>query len=287
MNFQKIVLLQNKTTDPKNTLRYRIEGFFKDKNLAIKTIILNKNTEVSPSMISFKPDLIIVLGGDGTFLRAVSSWALDGAAIVGINTGHLGFLTRIDAEKIEEFLEAICTDNFNIAPKMMLEITDKGFVALNDIVIKNSDPGKLTKINVFIDDEFLVEYDADGLILATPTGSTGYNLSCSGPIIDPRTSVIAITPICPHSLTAKPIIISSNHKITVECDESNLEPLIVSVDGSNIIHLDINEKIDITESSTKLQFISFEEGTFYKLLKKKLGWGINLRTTAYGNKKDS
>jgi NAD+ kinase len=285
MKYSNIVLLQNKVTDPKNVLRYRVEGFFKDKNHPMHTVTLDKNTDVSSDMVPFTPDLVIVLGGDGTFLRAVQAWAPDKSAIVGINTGHLGFLTRIDSTKLEEFLESIWTDNFNIAPKMMLEIVDKKCIALNDVVIKNSDPGKMTKINVSIDDEFLIEYDADGLILSTPTGSTGYNLSCTGPIIDPRTNVIAVTPICPHSLTAKPIILSSTHKITVESADSNVNPLVVSVDGSNVLQLNANDKIDIIESSNKLQFISFEEGTFYKLLKNKLGWGINLRTVAYENRK--
>ncbi len=283
----QVVLVQNQETDPENKLRHRIEGFFRDAGIPLETVILESRNCPVISPTHSHPDLVLVLGGDGTFLRAARCFAQDNVPLVGINTGHLGFLTRIEANKVDTYLEAILDGKTSLEYRMMLAVGSEDQLALNDVVIKNANPSRLAKLNVFVQDRFLADYDADGLIIATPTGSTAYNLSAGGPIIDPQLNALALTPICPHSLSAKPIVMPADQPLIIESDARNESELICAVDGVDAFKLAPGERFSMEKSNHRLPLVTFqtERDSFYDILKRKLGWGANPRTLAKINEK--
>jgi NAD+ kinase len=278
----RIILVQNRETDPQDKLRQHIEGFFKAAGVSLETVVLESRNCPVVRPENLNPDLILVLGGDGTFLRAVRCFAKDSAPVVGINTGHLGFLTQVEANKVDDCLNALMAGKTTLEYRMMLAVQSEELLALNDVVVKNANPSRLATINVFVNGTYLATYDADGVIVATPTGSTAYNLSAGGPIMVPQADVLAITPICPHSLSAKPIILPSNQELVLESDESNTSDLVCAVDGDDAFTLKPGEQFKIFKSRHQLPLISLQQdtGSFYALLKRKLGWGANPRAVA-------
>jgi NAD+ kinase len=225
--------------------------------------------------------LVIVVGGDGTFLRAVRCFARLQVPLVGVNAGHLGFLTRIEATRIEPCLEAIMTGQVQLEQRMMLAINGDAYLALNDIVIKSANPSRLAAMTVLVDGEPLATYDADGVIVSTPTGSTAYNLSAGGPIMDPKTNTLANTPICPHSLSAKPIVLPAHRELTLVAATSNLGKLVCAIDGEDAFMLAPGESCMLAQAAQTLPLLSFvgPGDTFYTILKHKLGWGANPRSS--------
>ena len=275
----RVILVQNLDTDPQNTLKNQVLAFFQQAGIPIEPIILDSRTAEVSKPKGPKPQLILVLGGDGTFLKTVRCFGRDNIPLAGINTGHLGFLTRIESSKLDECLSAILSGDVSIEQRWMLEIPQHNELALNDVVVKNSQPTRLAKLQVWVDDELLADYDADGLIVSTPTGSTAYNLSAGGPILDPETQVVAITPICSHSLAAKPIVLPAHRRLTIHSDESNLTPLVCAMDADDVFELAPGESFTVAQSFTRLPLIRFQHAheSFYGLLKRKLAWNANPR----------
>lgn len=289
---KRIILVQNQSTDPYDSTRHRVEGYLRDQGYDIKTFIC-KAAEI-PNL-DYEPYLVLVIGGDGSLLKAIRRFP-NSPYVIGINTGHLGFLTSIDSENVEPYLEALVNGDWysNERSKISLMHPDlsSSVEALNDIVIKSINPSRMVKINTYLicEDgsiEEFADYDADGLIIATPTGSTAYNMGAGGSIIDPNTKVIAVTPICPHSLSAKPIIISPKYPIVIESDSANEEDLIISLDGDDQGFIKPGNQIIIEDLGKTYQLVRFptlNKGNYYSLLKKKLGWNINLRAAAVRNR---
>jgi NAD+ kinase len=278
----KVLLVQNQETDPENRLRSQVELFFAHHGIALETVVLPSRTCTVLAPQGDKPDLIIVLGGDGTFLRTVRCFASDQVPLVGVNTGHLGFLTRIEANRIDDCLNAILAGDVCLESRMMLAVGGDDQLALNDVVLKNSNPSRLATVNVYVGSQLLATYDADGVIVATPTGSTAYNLSAGGPIMDPLADVVAITPICPHSLSAKPLVLPANRELTLASAPTNDSDLVCAVDGDDAFTLAPGERFTLFKSSHRIQLITFpnEADSFYAILKRKLGWGSNPRAIA-------
>lgn len=278
----RVILVQNRETDPHDTLRHHIEGFFHDVGIAVETVPLVSRTCPVIHPKGAPSDLVVVLGGDGTFLRAVRCFAQDLVPLVGVNTGHLGFLTRIEANKVDASLTAILEGRTFLEYRMMLAVNTEDQLALNDVVVKNANPSRLATINVYLEKQLLASYDADGIIICTPTGSTAYNLSAGGPIMDPRVDVMAITPICPHSLSAKPIVLPSHRELVLESDSANTSDLVCAIDGEDAFYLKPGERFRLFKSTCQLPLIAFEAetDTFYEILKRKLGWGANPRAVA-------
>lgn len=283
-----IVLVQNQETDPKNQLLHQIEAFLKAHRLTYHTLVLPTRASEVRYEESTKPDLVLVLGGDGTFLRAAREFVTHQVPLIGVNTGHLGFLTRIESQRLNESLEAIVAGHTTVETRMMLSLglaaskrakVSGTVMALNDVVIKNTDPTRLAKVSVWIGEEPLADYDADGLIICSPTGSTAYNLSAGGPILDPRSEVVAITPICPHSLAAKPIVLPASVTIRLESDRRNTAPLVCAADGLEVFTVDPGQVVMVEQAQQALQLLSFGAGqeSFFALLKRKLAWGANPR----------
>lgn len=239
---------------------------------------LNRDTE-----INFNKDatFVITIGGDGTFLATARFYSNFNTPILGINAGHLGFLAQLRENQIKLGLQKILDGDFMIDDRVMVQaLTKSGILlnALNDIVIKGGEISRASKLSLLINDNHVCDYVADGLIISTPTGSTAYNLSAKGPIISPKVEALTITPICPHSLSIRPLVIPVNEKIEIKT-ENNRDLIYMTIDGQVNKKLEKDESVFISKSnnSAKLVLINTENNNFYNVLKEKLNWGIALR----------
>ncbi|MCK9163106.1 MAG: NAD kinase [Bacteroidales bacterium] len=225
-------------------------------------------------------DIIFSLGGDGTLLDTLPIMGNSEIPILGINIGHLGFLTSVGREGISNLLEELEAKNYNIGNRSILKVDDKNVeikdkYALNDICLRSAKAGELLDISIFIDDEFLATYTADGVIVTTPTGSTAYNMSAGGPIISPQSPCIGITPICPHNLTFRPIIISDTSNIRLEVNES-FEEIIIYID-SQCTTVNAPFTVDIKKAEFNVKLIRMDTQSFFDAIRKKLMWGTYIR----------
>ena len=200
--------------------------------------------------------------------------------VLGINIGHLGFLTSVGRDGISTLLEELEAKNYNVSKRTILKVDDKiegikDKYALNDVCLRSAKAGELLDISIFIDDEFLATYTADGVIITTPTGSTAYNMSAGGPIITPQTPCIGITPICPHNLTFRPIIISDTSNIRLEVKESR-EDIIIYID-SQCTTVKAPFDVEIKKAKFEAKLIRMQNQSFFDAIRKKLMWGTYIR----------
>lgn len=223
-------------------------------------------------------DLIISLGGDGTLLRAAKIAATDGIPIFGVNLGGLGFLTQIGIDNLEIFLEKIYQGKCFLDERMMLdcivkrkEKEIKKFTALNDIVIGKGAFARLISLATYINDDYVITYSADGLVISTSTGSTAYSLSAGGPIVNPNINSMILTPICPHTLSARPLIIGENDQVRITLELSE-EEVMVTIDGQEGFTLEPKDEVIVKKSIYKTRLIAFKEKNFYAILREKLRW---------------
>ncbi len=209
-------------------------------------------------------DFTVAIGGDGTVIAASR---LSRKPIVGINAGTLGYLPKIEPESLEESIQRIMKGDYTLENRMTLSVSfaqNSTQTALNDAAILTPGAGVI-RFTVSVDGVKLMRYTADGLIAATPTGSTGYSLSAGGPIVDPTSQSIMLTPVAPHTLVNRAIILSPESRISIECENRS----ILSVDGSKI-EVEAGSKIDIRRSEETVQFVSFGRESFIERLRKKL-----------------
>ena len=225
-------------------------------------------------------DILLSLGGDGTLLDTLQIVGNSQIPILGINIGHLGFLTSVGRDGINNLLEELKQKNYDTENHSILKVDDskaiiKDKFALNDICLRSAKAGELLDISIYIDEEFLATYTADGIIITTPTGSTAYNMSAGGAIISPKSSCIGITPICPHNLTFRPIIIPDNSNIRLEVKEQN-ENLLLYVDSQCFSSLS-PFSVSIKKADFKLKLIRMNNQSFFSAIRKKLMWGTYIR----------
>lgn len=228
-------------------------------------------------------DLMISIGGDGTILRAATFIRESGIPILGINAGRLGFLAKVQKDNIENFLQLILDKKYTISKRTLLsldssprnnDLKDINF-ALNEIAISRKETTAMISIETFLDGEYLTTYWADGLIISTPTGSTGYSLSCGGPVLTPEVKSIIITPIAPHNLNARPLVIPD--KTVIKIKVSAREPqYLVSLD-SRITSFKEDAILTIKKTPFKINMIEIQEESFLKTLRNKLLWGVDKR----------
>ena len=219
-------------------------------------------------------DLVIVLGGDGTLLSVAHVAARAGVPVMGINLGRLGFLTEIPVDEMELTLDAYLDGERNIiSPRWMLEAkTDNGTsYCLNDVVINKGALARMIEITIWIDVQEIATLKADGLIISTPTGSTAYSLAAGGPILHPWVPAAVLTPICPHTLTFRPLIISSGSRIKLKLLTEG-EEVYLTLDGQRGGILVKNDVVEIRRASTDLMLVISPRRNFYNLVKQKLGW---------------
>jgi NAD+ kinase len=228
-------------------------------------------------------DLLITIGGDGTILRAITYVRDYSIPIVGINTGRLGFLATIQKDKIEGAMEDIIKGNYQISQRSLLTIeTDPENqklldfnIALNDIAVSRKNTTSMITVETYLNNEYLTSYWADGLIISTPTGSTGYSLSCGGPVIIPDADSFALTPIAPHNLNARPLVIPDSTEIKLRISGRE-DSYFVSLD-SRIATLSNDSTIIIKKASFKIKMVELKKESFLDTLRKKLLWGADKR----------
>lgn len=219
-------------------------------------------------------EIAFIIGGDGTFLGSARYLAPYGIPLLGINTGRLGFLSQLKPGDMERGLDQIINDEFRIDERLMIK-SEFG-TALNDIVIKGAEVSRTAQLFLYIDGKHVCDYLADGVIISTPTGSTAYTLSAGGPVVVPELDAFVIVPICPHSLTTRPIVIPADEKIEVKVN-INSEHIHVTHDGQQNLKVESSKSVLITKNQDKAKLISLknEQSRFYSVLREKLHWGIS------------
>ncbi|MNF40795.1 putative inorganic polyphosphate/ATP-NAD kinase [compost metagenome] len=228
-------------------------------------------------------DMLISIGGDGTILRAATLVRDSGVPILGINAGRLGFLATVQKENIEEFMQFIIEKKFTISERSLLSLTcspeneafDDINFAMNEISVSRKDTTSMITIETYLNDEFLNSYWADGLIVSTPTGSTGYSLSCGGPILTPDVKSLVITPIAPHNLNARPLVIPDETEIRLRVSGRD-DQYLVSLD-SRIASVKNESILIIKKTPFHINMVEIPEETFLKTLRNKLLWGEDKR----------
>src|SRR5436309_14656545 len=230
------------------------------------------------AQLAKRSDLIVVLGGDGTILNVVTMAGKDLKPIFGINVGSLGFLTTVNSSAYREVVEAIVSGRISYSRRALLSVelrTNKRVLsrvhALNDAVISRGDLSRLIRLNAKVNGEALTEFNADGLIIATPTGSTAYSLSAGGPILSPESGVFVITPICPHVLTNRSVIVSDSSVIEISPGSTEF-PTFLSVDGREPVRLPAKAQIAIRLARVMLQLGFLPDVSFFSVLRHKLKW---------------
>lgn len=228
-----------------------------------------------------KAECAIVLGGDGTILRTAREIGHYQLPLLGVNLGNLGFLAEVEAKDIIKTLEELVQHRFTLEDRMMLQtkITHQGIeknvgLVLNDIVATRASISRMVGYSVYVNDDLVNHYRADGIIISTPTGSTAYNLSAGGPILGPCNEMMVITPICPHSLTARSIVISSADQVRITFENNRAswdEDLQVTIDGQHVIPINNESEIVIEKSPIYTHLVKMNSINFYSLLRKKLG----------------
>lgn len=221
-------------------------------------------------------DAVLSFGGDGTLLTVAREMLHSSTPIMGFNVGKLGFLAEYSIDNIEQSIKEIINGNFRLVDRSVLETKhdSQTIYALNDFVIEKQNTSKMITVKTYSDDHFVGDYRADGLILTTPTGSTAYSLSCSGPIIAPSAKVLCITPISPHTLTIRPLVIPDTNEISFQLIDSGDGAILVA-DGFTIALLNNNEKISFKISDLKVKLIKPKQTSFYDVLRNKFLWAAH------------
>jgi NAD+ kinase len=264
-----------KKHDVELVLEKEFNSIISDKNSSNKIFVNHKDLDRTY-------DLMITIGGDGTLLRSITYVRDLGIPIMGINTGRLGFLATLKQEMLHSELNKILFGEYDIKERSLLEVSANNKTnfsdfnyALNEVSVGRKNTTSMIEIKTVLDSEYLNTYWADGLIISTPTGSTGYSLSCGGPIMSPSSQTFSITPIAPHNLNARPLIISDETIIELSV-KGREESHLLSLD-SKIISLENNTVIKIKKASFKIKLASLQNNSFYKTLRNKLLWGEDKR----------
>lgn len=225
-------------------------------------------------------DLIFVIGGDGTLIRAARDTAEKNVPLIGVNLGTLGYLCELEEATVYSAIDQIMSDNFMLEARMRLSgyviqsgVQLKGQTALNDIVIHRSGALQLVSLVVYVNGQYLNTFEGDGVIVSTPTGSTGYNLSAGGPIVDPKARMILITPINSHTLNSKSIVIGAEDEVVVEIGARRREgdeQVVVSFDGDHHAQLDVGDRIVIRQAQEDCRILKLGKLSFLEILRKKM-----------------
>jgi NAD+ kinase len=251
----------------------------------IKEEILKKDYQTFTSYkdLDASFDILVSIGGDGTILRAATFVRDSGIPIIGINAGRLGFLATVQKDNIEVFLKLVIEKKYTISERTLLslestpqneQIAELNF-AMNEVTVSRKDTTSMITIETYLNDEYLNSYWADGLIISTPTGSTGYSLSCGGPVLTPDVKCFVITPIAPHNLNARPLVITDNTTIKLKVSGRE-ENFLVSLD-SRIASINASTVLTIQKTSFQIKMVEIPDETFLKTLRKKLLWGEDKR----------
>ncbi|PLX68312.1 MAG: NAD(+) kinase [Denitrovibrio sp.] len=281
-----IAIIAKPHGDRVKPLVYEIMGFLSNRGCSILKDKRTAGVIGDPQFntdaeIQENADLVVVLGGDGTLISAVRILCTKDTPILGINLGRLGFLTETTADDAVSALKDVLDGDYKLERRMKLHShlmqEDERILeidVLNDIVINKSDAARIFETTVYIDGMLVNEYRADGLIIATPTGSTAYSLAAGGPIVHPSLETMIITPICPQGLSNRPIIISDESEVTIKVNAAK-ESVSITYDGQVFHKLDKQKTVTVKKASSVTSLIVPKDKNYYSLIREKLGWGIS------------
>ena len=279
---KKFVIVTNLHKDPELKISNQIAEYIKVKggeaiNLSGFSPEVKRFEELDYKKIPEDTECIIVLGGDGTMIRVVRKTRLLDLPVIGINLGTLGYLCELDRENMYQAIDKIMDDQQMIENRLMIKCypkgSDKGRTALNDIVVHTAGVLAILRLNVYVNGQFLATYDGDGVIISTPTGSTGYNLSAGGPIVEPGANILALTPINAHNLNSKGIILRADDIIEVELvpRRSNKEDIAhVSCDGDLFATIKAGERFIIERAVHTIKICKVNKQSFLETMRKKM-----------------
>jgi NAD+ kinase len=279
MKFKKAAIVAKPHQDVVHYLRKTIAvlndcaiGYTLEKTAAQ---LLQRQEFCSREEIARQADLIIVLGGDGTFLSIARQAVEAQVPVVGFNLGTLGFLTAMKKETLAEDLKHIFSGKAEISRRKLLQIdfNNQIYTALNDVVINKGTIARIVNLLLKIDGDTVAEVKGDGIILSTPTGSTAYSISAGGPIVSPAVNGIIITPICPHSLTFRPLVVPDDVVISVQLLTPHMDTY-VTIDGQTALPFNFEDAISVKIYPKQLPMLVVPETNYYKLLYDKLNWGL-------------
>ncbi|GAB4297613.1 MAG: hypothetical protein Kow0098_21990 [Ignavibacteriaceae bacterium] len=270
-HYQLDYLLSNSLEDFEDQINFNIKtaGFVSDKNLCERS------------------DIIISIGGDGTMLATAYYAQFYDKPVLGVNLGKLGFLVEADVSHLDKIIEEIKNETYEVEERMVITGECPGhkvetLYAINDLVIDKGGWPKMIEITITVGGEYVTTFSADGVIVATPTGSTGYSLSSGGPIVSPKSDVITISPISPHSLTVKPIVLPSDEQIMIRADSLHKE-VQINCDGQRVFAFPPPLEVLVGKSSQPLKLIHTSGTSYFETLRNKLLWGIDLRRNSVIN----
>jgi len=235
----------------------------------------------SGSLKKSQADYLVSIGGDGTVLDTVPFVRANNIPVLGINTGRLGFLSNIDADSVLKAAEALIHKDFELDERSLLEVEVEGLdlgennFALNEVSIHKKDTSSMITIHTYLKHKFINSYWADGLIVSTPTGSTAYSLSCGGPIVMPGSKNIVLTPIAPHNLNVRPLVIPQNEELNLTADGRD-ESFFLTLDSRSYAVAN-NSKVTVKPSSFSISLVNLKEQNFFSTIRNKLHWGIDRR----------
>ncbi|MBQ7920903.1 MAG: NAD(+)/NADH kinase [Lachnospiraceae bacterium] len=274
------LIYTNHHKDPEMEITGRISTYLEGKGCRCSSLTKENGSVLEETAIPKDVYCMIVIGGDGTMLQAAWDTKRLDIPLIGVNRGTLGYMTEIEPGDLEEALDKLVAGDFTTEKRMMLHGSIKwnsGDVqedwALNDIVISRKGSLQIHKLKVYVNGQFLNEYNADGVIVSTPTGSTGYSLSAGGPIVEPKARLIMLTPICPHTLNARSIILSPEDEIVIEVPadrNGEAQAVEASFDGAHMVSMKTGEKIKIVASEKTTEIIQINKVSFLEVLHKKM-----------------
>ncbi len=274
---ENFCIVVNKNRDEKMVLTERVKEILSELGKKTAICVESANQRSKEEEIPEETEAVIVLGGDGTMIRAARRLCGRNTPMLGINTGTLGYLTAVEVRETERALRCLVRGEFHVENRMMLDIFydgDYSDTVLNEVAITRSGVSRLIQVAVSVNGVLLDVVAGDGILVSTPTGSTGYNLSAGGPIVKPEAELIMITPLCPHSLSSRPVIVAGEDEITLEVMQDKKAKdveVMATYDGREAMCLKAGEKIVIRKSKYQTKLIKLDERSFFEVLRSKLG----------------
>jgi NAD+ kinase len=243
----------------------------------LKSIDVDSEVSYFSSQNPPEVDFLLCFGGDGTLISGVRIFSDPSVPVLGVHLGGLGFLAQITPEVLIDKLESVKKNEFKIQDRLVLSAKISGnedsYYAVNDFVVQNETSFRVTSLSLFIDNQHVSDYKSDGIIISTPTGSTAYSLSSGGPIVQPDVFSIVITPIAPHSLTSRPLVLPPEVEVEFRFIKESENDLKLIIDGQNIINFTKTSTVKLSQANHHLKFITFKDYNYYETLKNKMIWG--------------
>lgn len=274
-NMERFWIVTNDGKDKDRSMTGHVIGLLEQRGKVCVLCHKDKQNNIIKDKIPENIDCAIVIGGDGSLIE-VARVLQPGIPILGVNMGTLGYLTEVEVDDLEEAMEQIINEDYTTEERMMLQGTFENgntSIALNDIVLTRKGHLRILHFNLYVNGELLNSYEADGMIISTPTGSTAYNLSAGGPIVEPTASSIVVTPICSHSLNTRSIVLSAEDEIIIEIGKrrhDQVEEVFIAFDGADTVEMKTGEKIAICKSEKKTTMMHLSRVSFMERLRRKM-----------------